>query len=1162
MGKKLSEDEIKYILSVESSKAQQEIYKFTKETKELNKTNKERRSLMRELESLGKKESDEYKRLDDEVKKSNETIQKNNKLIKELEKKLDLTGLTMVQLRKKAKDLRAQLDQTVKSTHPEEYAELESELAKVTNRMEELRNTGKYAKQQLSSYDKAMVAAKKATKAFIAVEFVRYLKDIGMKAYETRKEYARFEATLRNATGSSKEAATAMKMLQQLAKETPASVAEWNEAYIKLINRGIKPTSEELIAMGDIAMSQGKDIDQFIEALLDAMTGENERLKEFGITASKNGKTTAYTFKGLTTEVDNTDTAIKNYILSLGKLQGVQGSMATQMNELAGLESNLGDQMDSIYNKIGKKLEPAIKSFMGTLGKIMGTISGHLDSANEKFEDQIEKIISLQTKLGPLLSRYDELKIKTNLSAAEQSELNSLIKEIARIVPSAVSEWNDYGEAISVNTEKAKEFIETEKKRLTYINRGQIEETQSNIESYKKTVDIYTKLLKEGGKWKTDRKTGDMFFVQFSNEELQDFKKKLDEAQQLLEGSYEQMKVLTGQTIEEQINSRIERNKKMEEAQNKFNKMNKSMLAAWIADEKNATNEYLSLAKEIYKNRFPDIPVDPKEIEKAARKVKQAAEKEKKAILDTEKDVFESMRSMREEELIAQDKWYNEQKFALNISLQEKNISQEQYSIMMLALDKANSTARLNIEKAYYEDSQSLLVTNIKLKEDFIRESNKRIVEAEKKNNEDLINEQQKINDIVKEFKQDFNLITPKDAYQMEIDALNASYNARKDLLISNGKDLLELEESFEKAKLEMAVNYEKARQQALDKYGLVSLKEKYKLELNEFAIAITEWELSTEEIIAGFLKIKTDYVNKLVNTWTDIFSNAFQSLQDAEINNIESKYNKEIEAAKGNADEVERLEQEKEQKKLDIQKKYADVNFAIKVSQIIADTAVSVMKAYADLGPIAGAIAAAVVSATGAIQIAAANAERQKVKSMTASGSSNNSASGNYTRVPGKQSGGYIDVTRSQDGKEFQAVYDPKRRGYIDHPTVIVGEGPAGMSREWVASNEAVKNPTVAPILSILDQAQQAGTIRTLDLNSYLQSKAIGRQDGGSVVSHPAKISPVPVPDAGLSQVVGKLNDTLIELKREGLPAYTLLDDFDRARKLQERSRKIGSKS
>ena len=170
-----------------------------------------------------------------------------------------------------------------------------------------------------------------------------------------------------------------MRTLQNLAADTPASVAEWTEAYIKLVNRGIKPTTSELTALGDIATSQGKSLDQFVEAFLDALTGENERLKEFGITAQKNGETTAFTFKGITTEVENNDQAIKNYIISLGQLQGVQGSMATQMNELAGLESNLGDQMDSIYNKIGKKLEPMIKSFMGTLGNLMGTLSSALD---------------------------------------------------------------------------------------------------------------------------------------------------------------------------------------------------------------------------------------------------------------------------------------------------------------------------------------------------------------------------------------------------------------------------------------------------------------------------------------------------------------------------------------------------------------------------------------------------------------------------------------------------------------------------------------------------------------------------------------------------------------------------------------------------------------
>ena len=88
MAKKLNEDEIKWILSVESSKAQQEIHKLTKANRELNKTNKERRELMRELEAQGEKESDAYKRLDEEIKKSNKTISTNNKLIGELEKKL------------------------------------------------------------------------------------------------------------------------------------------------------------------------------------------------------------------------------------------------------------------------------------------------------------------------------------------------------------------------------------------------------------------------------------------------------------------------------------------------------------------------------------------------------------------------------------------------------------------------------------------------------------------------------------------------------------------------------------------------------------------------------------------------------------------------------------------------------------------------------------------------------------------------------------------------------------------------------------------------------------------------------------------------------------------------------------------------------------------
>lgn len=1145
MAKKLNEDEIKWILSVESSKAQQEIRKLTKVNRELNKTNKERRELMRELEAQGKKESDEYQRLDEEIKKSNKTISTNNKLIGELEKKLDVTGLTMVQLRKKAKDLRQQLDQTVKSTHPEEYAELEAELAKVNNRMEELRGTGKYAQQQLTAFDKTMNMAKTAAKGFIAVQLVRYLKDVGMKSYETRKEYARFEATLRNTTGSSEEAAKAMKMLQQLAKDTPASVSEWTESYIKLVNRGIKPTTDELTAMGDIAMSQGKDIDQFIEALLDAMTGENERLKEFGITASKNGKTTAYTFRGVTTEVQNTDMAIKNYILSLGKLQGVQGSMATQMNELAGLESNLGDQMDSIYNKIGKKLEPAIKSFMGTLGKIMGTISGYLDSTNEKFEDQIGKVISLQTKLGPLLSRYDELKIKTKLSAAEQSELNSLIKEIARIVPSAVSEWNDYGEAISVNTEKAKEFIETEKKRLAYINRGQIEETQSNIESYKKTVDIYTKLLKEGGKWKTDRKTGDMFFVQFSNEELQDFKKKLDEAQQLLEGSYEQMKVLTGQTIEEQINSRIERNKKMEEAQSKFNKMNKSMLAAWIADEKNATNEYLSLAKEIYKNRFPDIPVDPKEIEKAAKK-------EKKAILDTEKDVLKSIEDMRTDDLQKRDEWYNKELSNLQSSLSSKKITQVQYNAQLATLTKNDAEARLMIEKGYYDDIQSLVLKNENIKESAIRVSNQRVLDADKALNNARFEEEKEFLELFSKYGQEYRTLTLKEERDLQIKILEETYEKLKEIAKNNNGDLLQLEKDYLNAKNNLEESFDDKDYETREKFDLLSKKDIYEKQLEELQSYYDRGKLTTEEYYAAMSKMILKYHQEQI----DSFKNYGSQIGEA-VGNIISNQEGAL-AAFGNTI-IDIM--------FDVLTKIIDTKMAEATAVAIAEQAkaAAISAAQPDSVATFGATAAARTAIiSGLIMAALATAKTalkglisKKGSSITSGDTSSNTS---YTRVPGKQSGGYIDVTRAQDGKEYHAVYDPKRRGFIDKPTVIVGEGPAGSSKEWVASNEALKNPTIAPILSILDQAQQAGTIRTLDLNKYLQAQAIGRQSGGGVQSATVP-SPSVQPDLGLSRSIKELNDTLLLLKKDGLPAYTLLDDFDKARKLQERSRKIGSK-
>lgn len=1063
MAKKLNEDEIKWILSVESSKAQQEIRKLTKVNRELNKTNKERRELMRELEAQGKKESDEYQRLDEEIKKSNKTISTNNKLIGELEKKLDVTGLTMVQLRKKAKDLRQQLDQTVKSTHPEEYAELEAELAKVNNRMEELRGTGKYAQQQLTAFDKTMNMAKTAAKGFIAVQLVRYLKDVGMKSYETRKEYARFEATLRNATGSSEEAAKAMKMLQQLAKDTPASVSEWTESYIKLVNRGIKPTTDELTAMGDIAMSQGKDIDQFIEALLDAMTGENERLKEFGITASKNGKTTAYTFRGVTTEVQNTDMAIKNYILSLGKLQGVQGSMATQMNELAGLESNLGDQMDSIYNKIGKKLEPAIKSFMGTLGRFMGTISKSLDSSGEKFDDQLNKVVSLQNGLLPLLSRYDELKTKTSLSAQEQDELNQLISRIAQIIPGAVTGFDNYGRAISVSTDYAREWIKTEKARLAYINKSQIEERKNEkknieerIKSLKRQESIGKRLYgvdKEGNAKHIAVYSGGMGYGpnaeqinsrKMTADEQNKFKEEMKSLYEELSGVDAELSRLQGTTLDDMIKTQTE----IIEKRKSFNEMNKESLSAWIDDEKNATSEYLSMAKEIYKNRFPVTPIDPDAAEEEAKR----NEKILKEALQKQTELFEQQKIELKQRYLAHNDEQLQTESQFNKAMEDLTLQDLNARLKIMGLEVSQ---RQQIE-------QQILDIRIKALEDF--RQRKLAIETEE--------EQQRVS--------------------------------------LNKKSMDENKEWLDKQLADRQQHHN-------DQVKIIS--DALKQQVDQYKEYGSQMGESLGKVLSG----QEDMLSAFGNTMIDILFDVLSQI---------------------------------------INQKIAEAT-AVAIAEQAKAAAISA--AQPDSVATFGATAAARTAIISGLIMAALTAAKTTLKGLLAKkGSSTTSGTTSpntsYTRVPGRQSGGYIDVTRAQDGKEFQAVYDPKRRGFIDKPTVIVGEGPAGSSKEWVASNEALKNPTIAPILSILDQAQQAGTIRTLDLNKYLQAQAIGRQSGGGIQSATVP-SPTVQPDLGLSRSIKELNDTLLLLKKDGLPAYTLLDDFDKARKLQERSRKIGSK-
>lgn len=1236
MGKKhLSEDKIQYMVSADSSEAQKEIHDLIKVTKELKKEEKERRTAMIELEAQGKKNTKEYRNLEKETKSLSKQITDNNKKIGTLTRSLDINAMTGRQLKKVAKELTATLEDMSEAADPEEYAKLSRRLGDVRKRMAELKNSGNNVKQEFDLTKTAVSKLKAAVAAFILVKLAGYLKEIIANVYSTRKEFAKYEAVLRNTLQSQEKAAAAMKMLQRLAADTPGSLQEWTEAYIKLVNRGIKPTTAELTNIGDLAASQGKSVDQLIEAILDAMTGENERLKEFGIKASKNGNTVKYTFRGVTTEVQNTEEAIKSYLLSLGKLDGISGSMATQMKELEGMESNFKDTLDNLWNKMGKRVEGFFKKGLSWATDFVSDITKVMEPLSDTFEDQMEKVVNLERQLPGMATRYDELAGKVNRNAEEQKELNSLIERISNIVPSAVSEWDQYGNVISLNTQKVYDYLSAEKARLNFVHREEIKSLRAKKEEAKAEMESLMLQNKRGKVWAGGTgygNTKDQGMRDMTDAEIAANVERIAELKEELDGVTAQLDKISGDGIDKIVKKRIKAQDDATEAQTRFNNMNKSMLSAWLKDEKNAADQYREIAQEIYDKRFPTTPIekdksDPNavalknqesnheaeinQIRLVGREKQQAEEDINQAILKSDLDYYnkriklleqfktnatkaakkseyqkqivdakskliDTEEAMEKQKISAVDKLRQEdlekekavtsaQRMFLTNELAAKHITQEQFAMLTLSLDSTSAETRLAIEQRYLNDVNDLELKNGKLKSDAVKQANAAVLSADQDAANARAAIQTKMNDLTKDFKSQFKLTTVGEDLQAQMKVLDATYQARKQLAEKEKLDTQELDIAYLKAKEQLVQDSENRINQIRNQYGLLNQQQQYDLQLQQLKTHLENETLTQEEYEQSVQNLKRDSYKKQFDYYSDLFSGAVQALQQAEMDNVDAQYDAEIEAAQGNTEEVERLEKEKAQKKLDIQKKYADVNFAIKVSQIIADTAVSIMRAFADLGPIAGAVAAALMGVTGAAQIASANAERNKIKNMTLAGTSSSSKGSGQRVATGREDGGKIDVRRAQDGKLFAgADYDPDARGFIDKPTVIVGEGPAGQSKEWVASNAAVENPTVGPILDMIDKSQQAGTIRTLDLNQAVRSKMAGFSSGGSV-SQPLPVTGTPKNDgSGVAlppELMEKFAHAIIDMNKNGVNASVALSEFEKKQELRDRSRQIGSK-
>lgn len=198
----------------------------------------------------------------------------------------------------------------------------------------------------------------------ISSTIISFGKDIAGAAMQAEN----FRIAMTTAFQGNQEAAD--KMLQwakDFANATPFETNEIVDATIKLKAYGM--TAEEIPAkmrlIGDMASGMGKTMDQAVEAIADATTGELERLKEFGITK-----------KMLNDEVNgvllNSKGQIQDMNLMMEALSSIMekrfaGGMEAASKSTAGQISNLKGEFQALKEELGNELLPTINDTVKSL---------------------------------------------------------------------------------------------------------------------------------------------------------------------------------------------------------------------------------------------------------------------------------------------------------------------------------------------------------------------------------------------------------------------------------------------------------------------------------------------------------------------------------------------------------------------------------------------------------------------------------------------------------------------------------------------------------------------------------------------------------------------------------------------------------------------------
>lgn len=1214
---KIKEDHVALVIDAKTDKAQQELRQLERATADLRKEMKARQNKMLELEAAGKKESAEYKRLQTEIKNYNTQIKANETKLRSLRSAMDINVMTMSQLKKQARDLQTALNNTSKAANPKEYEHLASQLRSVNGRMSELRrdasglteSMGKQSSGIMGKFEgmfssisggwtKLVGVATAAVASISAViEGAKWWYNYNVEIEEAQRLTREFFEI------SGDELTSVRSQISAIASETGKEYKEVLGAVDTLMDQyGI--TAQEAINNIKDGIQAGADVNgtflsqiqQYAPAFSDAGGAVNDLVAS--ITQTRSGifneagmgliQTATNRIRTMSSSTQNALNAIgisskqleadlisgKTSILEAIKM------ISGKIKELPENSMQVGEVMKTVFGKTasneGMKLVKTLADMSTNMEELKKVTGEHGELQREEIEAQAELNEKMSKFFGLGENGFDELTMKAKIFGVKA--LSKIIDYTVKIINYFIDLYNE-----------------------SKIFRAGIEHIKNNFKSTWEVFKFGVNLVIDGfkGMGRMAKAWAKIIEGAFSFD--------VDKITTGIKGLWDAYKdtwIEIGNDAKKMAAN--VRDNFIDAIKNTASNKKVAHLSVDVTPEVKNHAANKSNSDIGGKSTIENGIKDPKKKTKK-KKNKKSSDPDELATKDFTHD--------RAQDLDAEKRSYDKSLDALKEALAKKALTQEQYSAYVAALNIQHQNKLLDIEKTYLQRSENMVFKDAAKKKTLQEGQAKAVADQQQAANTAYIEAEKEYYESLDQIQQ--AAPSKPQTLQQECDAklllLDGYYKASLQRAKDNGEREKEVTEAYEAAKAAIIVDYakkaeeqkaqarqeygldtfedqyaarrkkieddtllnEQERQQALtlldqqaeehrlqirQQYGLASQQELYNAELEQLKMHLQNKEISEEEYEEAVKRMKIAKMKEAFDYYSNLSTGAVQALQQAEIANVDAKYDAEIEAAKNAGKDTTDLEKKKADEKLKIQKKYADVNFAIQAAQIIASTASAIAKTFSELGFPAGIPAAALMGITGAAQLAAALAERNKVKRMTLSGAGGSASASGARVATGLESGGSIDIEREQDGKLFHAAYDPDRRGFINKPTVIVGEGGYGHSKEWVASNAAVENPTVAPIIDIIDRAQRAGKIRTLDMNKFLIQQASGRASGGHIIPTTSDVRGI-AQDSFKDSLIKRLTDVLDRISTEGIPASVALNELEQKQQLRDQARKYGSK-